>query len=183
MSTQALRSDTGATLVSHTEASTLHSVTRQRAAKSTSPTSTARQTEVADANPLKRLILQRMTELNLTYEEVAARGDFPSHSTVHALVRKAEHKQAPRPETLRRLAKALSVPLDVVSVAAARSAGLRFQEIPTTLDASEDIHIVAVTMNEMTPQQRAELRRMATDMIANMREEHDCATTRKVSDL
>lgn len=187
MSAQALHSDTESSpvsaLASHTSASTLLVVTRQRAAKSSAGTSPARQGEVKDANPLKRLILQRMNELDLTYEEVAARGGFPSHSTVHALVRKNEHKQAPRPETLRRLAKALAVPLDVVSVAAARSAGLRFEEIPTTLEASEDVRIVAVTMNEMTPAQRAELRRMATEMLDGMRQETRAETTSKVSDI
>ena len=182
MSAQALHSDTGFPLASHAQAPTLLSVTRKRAAKSTAVTSPARQSEVKDANPLKRLILQRMDELKLTYEEVAVRGGFPSHSTVHALVRKVEHKQAPRPETLRRLAKALAVPLDVVSVAAARSAGLRFEEIPTTLDASANLRIVAVTMSEMSLEQQQELVRMATDMIANMRQERDSATTYKVSD-
>ena len=129
-------------------------MTRQRIAKATSATSPARQDEVADSNPLKRLILTRMDQLKLTYVEVATRGGFPSHSTVHALVKKEKHRQAPRPETLLRLAKALEVPLDVVSVAAARSAGLRFEQTDAALDADADISSVVQAMRAMPPADR-----------------------------
>lgn len=111
--------------------------------------------------PLARLIKNRKTELGLTWQEIGKRGGFTSHTTVHALANKTEHRQAPRRETLERLAKALNLPLDLVSQAAAQSAGYGLQEIPTTLSNGEDIRIVAAAMNSMSEADRAKLRMIA----------------------
>lgn len=123
------------------------SMPRKRAAKTSASTPN---------NPLANLIRSRMAALDYTYQDVAKVGGFPSHSTVSQLVYKTEHKQPPRPETLRRLAKALEIPLDVVRVAAAQSAGYKYEELTTTLDAAEDVRIIVATMQELTPEARHE---------------------------
>lgn len=112
-------------------------------------------------NPLSRLIHQRKDELELTWDDIADRGGFKSHTVVYALAKKAEHKQPPRAETLRRLAKALQLPLDVVRMAAAESAGFRFEEVPTTLAAAGDLRIIAAAIGTMSDADRAKLVRLA----------------------
>lgn len=112
-------------------------------------------------NPLAALIQRRRRELDLTWTEVAKRGGFNSHSVVYALATKETHRQPPRAETLERLAKALDLPLDLIRVAAAESAGYKLEEIPTTLEAAEDVRIVAAVMGELSERDRAKLRRLA----------------------
>lgn len=111
-------------------------------------------------NPLQRLIRSRMAELEITFREVAQRGDLP-WSTVSALANKTEHRSVPRRGTLEKLAKGLDLPVDMVASAAAESAGLNLQEVPTTLEASEDVRIVVASMSKMSPADRAKLRRLA----------------------
>lgn len=112
-------------------------------------------------NELSRLILKRKAELDLTWDEIAERGNFSSHTIVYALAMKKEHKQAPRVDTLERLAKALELPVDVVKVAAIQAAGFDLQEVPTTLAASTDLRIVAAAMGQMSEADRAKLVRLA----------------------
>ncbi len=147
--------------------STLRDVTRQR--KQSASASAKLGAEVSRDNALRRLIRTRMADLDLTYTQVAERGGWKTHSSVYALANKSHHAQPPRPETLRRLAKALSVPLDVVRVAAAQSAGYKFEEIPTTLEASEDLRIIAVGLNELSAEQRDQIRKMVADMVEQTR--------------
>lgn len=112
-------------------------------------------------NELSRLIHKRKAELDLTWDDIADRGGFSSHTIVYALATKKEHKQTPRIETLERLAKALAVPLDVVKAAAVQAAGFELQEVPTTLTASTDLRIVAAAMGQMSDADRAKLVRLA----------------------
>lgn len=112
-------------------------------------------------NELSRLIHKRKAELDLTWDDIAERGGFSSHTIVYALATKKEHKQTPRIETLERLAKALAVPLDVVKAAAVQAAGFELQEVPTTLAASTDLRIVAAAMGQMSDADRAKLVRLA----------------------
>lgn len=112
-------------------------------------------------NELSRLIHQQRESLGLTWEELAKRGGFKGHSVIYTLATKREHKSPPRPETLKKLAKALDVPLDVVRAAAVEAAGYTLQEIPTTLEAANQVRIVAVAMQQMSAKDRAKLTRMA----------------------
>lgn len=112
-------------------------------------------------NELSRLIHKRKAELDLTWDDIAERGGFSSHTIVYALASKKEHRQTPRIETLERLAKALAVPLDVVKAAAVQAAGFELQEVPTTLAASTDLRIVAAAMGQMSDADRAKLVRLA----------------------
>lgn len=106
---------------------------------------------------LSRLIFRRKAELDLTWEEIAERGGFSSHTIVYMLAHKKERKQTPRLATLERLAKALQVPLDVVKVAAADAAGFSFQEVMTTLSASSDLRIIAAAIGELDDSDREKL--------------------------
>jgi len=143
-------------------------MSRQRAAKSNA--STGRKAVTRD-NALAKLIRDRMSDLGMTYVDVAKAGGFPHHTTVAALVNKAEHKQTPRPETLRRLAKALQVPLDVVKVAAARAAGYEAVELTTTLSAADDTRVVVAYMGEMTDVDRRRITEMVTEIAELSRQE------------
>lgn len=112
-------------------------------------------------NELSRLIYRRKAELDLTWDDIAERGGFSSHTIVHALATKREHRQTPRLETLERLAKALAVPLDVVKDAAIRAAGFDLQDVPTTLEASADLRIIADCLGRMSAPDRSKLVRLA----------------------
>lgn len=130
-------------------------------------------------NALQRLIRARMAELELTYEELAKRGGFASHTTVWTLVNKKEHRTVPRRATLEKLAKALDMPLDMVRSAAAEAAGYTIEEVPlgskvtTTLAAAEDVRIVAAAMGELSESDRAKLRRMAVAFAEQAKAERD----------
>lgn len=124
-------------------------------------------------NALQKLILNRMDELNMNYYDVARAGGFPHHTTVYALVHKKEHKQPPRSETLKRLAKALDVDLSLVRAAASEAAGYKLHDITTTLDASEDVRIVAAAMGELSPADRKLIRMLAVERLKAVRGEED----------
>lgn len=130
-------------------------IVSRRAAKSASP-----ETNRGSNNALSKLIRTRMAEMDLSFAEVGRRGDIPSNS-VWRLATKTTHLQPPRAQTLERLARGLSLPLDVVRAAAAEAAGYRLEEITAPIDAAEDVRIVAAAMGEMTPADRAKLRKMA----------------------
>lgn len=140
---------------------------RQRAPRS--DTSLGRG-ELTHDNALTRLIRNRMQDLDYTFHDVARAGGFPSHSTVSQIMYR-EMKMSPRPETLRKLAKALQVPLDVVKVAAAQAAGIQHSEITTTLDAADDTRIVVAHMQELTDEQRREIARYVTQRAIEIRQE------------
>lgn len=120
-------------------------------------------------NPLARLIHQRKTELGLSWYDIGKRGEFSSHTIAYALAKKKTHRQPPRAETLRRLAKALDLPLDVVRSAAATAAGYDLHEVPTTLEVAEDARVIVAALNDMSPSDRAKLRRLALALIEDTR--------------
>lgn len=124
--------------------------------------------EVPD-NPFARLIERRRQELNLTWYDIARLGDFKSHTIVYALAKKVEWKQPPRQDTLKRISKALSLPLDVVKAAAAEACGYQLEEISVPLDAAEDVKIVVAAMTELSDADREELRRRAVAFAAEVR--------------
>lgn len=112
-------------------------------------------------NALARLILSRKNELDLTWQELADRGGFTSHSILFSLAKKKEHKSVPRPDTLKKMAKALGVPLDVVKAAAVEAAGYTLQEVSSGLDAAADVRIVALAMQNMSEADRQRIRQLA----------------------
>lgn len=120
-------------------------------------------------NAFARLIERRREELDLTWYDIAKLGGFGSHTIVYALARKMEWKQPPRQETLTRIAKALSLPLDVVKAAAAEACGYNLEEISVPLDAAEDVKVVVAAMTELTESDREELRRRAVAFAEEVR--------------
>lgn len=113
-------------------------------------------------NALQRLIRARMTELDLTYDEVAKRGGLPK-ATIHALATKAQHRAMPKPDTLANLATGLGVSVDVVRSAAADAAGYAYQDIQVhgSLVSAENIRVVAMAMQELDEADQAHIRRIA----------------------
>jgi transcriptional regulator with XRE-family HTH domain len=79
------------------------------------------------ANPLQRLIQQRLRERSWSYGEVARRGGLP-RSTVYTLATTLNLVRPPRPATIDALAKGLDVPVSVVRAAAAESTGLHYYD-------------------------------------------------------
>ena len=79
------------------------------------------------ANPLQRLIQQRLQERKLSYGDVARRGGLP-RSTVYTLATTRNLVRPPRPATIDALAKGLDVPVSAVRAAAAESTGLHYYD-------------------------------------------------------
>ena len=126
--------------------------------------------EIPD-NPFARMIERRREELGLSWYDIAKLGGFGSHTIVYALARKVEWKQPPRQDTLKRIAKALSLDLDVVKSAAAEACGYNLQEITVPLDAAEDVKVVVAAMTELSDTDREELRRRAVAFAEEIRAE------------
>jgi transcriptional regulator with XRE-family HTH domain len=124
-------------------------------------------------NALARLIRRRKDELDLTWQELADKGGFSSHTILYMLASKKVHKSPPRSDTIARVAKALEVPEDVVRQAAMEAAGYNVQEISTTLEASEDVRIIAAVAGELSARDRAMLRNIAEQFAREMRERRD----------
>lgn len=108
------------------------------------------------ANPLQRLIRQRLRERNLSYGEVARRGGLP-RSTVYTLATTRNLVRPPRPATIDALARGLDVPVSVVRAAAAESAGLHYYDQappgqPQAGDQERDLLIASI--NELSPEDR-----------------------------
>lgn len=153
------------------------STTVQRVSRSgratSSPAPSGR--EISPMNPLARLILGRKEELGLTWDEIAERGEFSSHTIVYQLAMKTEHKMVPRSDTLRRVAKALNLPMDVIQRAAIEAAGFSYrnEDIPTTLGASDDLRIVAAVFGQLDDNDRTVIRRMVETYAAEVLEQKD----------
>ncbi len=81
------------------------------------------------ANPLQRLIQERLRERKLSYGDVARRGGLP-RSTVYTLATTRNLVRPPRPATIDALAKGLDVPVSAVRAAAAQSTGLHYYDEP-----------------------------------------------------
>jgi transcriptional regulator with XRE-family HTH domain len=106
------------------------------------------------ANPLQRLIKQRLAERRWSYGEVARRGGLP-RSTVYTLATTNNLVRPPRPATIDALAKGLDVPVSVVRAAAAESTGLHYyDEAPPdprrTGDQERDLLIASI--DELSPE-------------------------------
>src|SRR6202167_2872379 len=108
------------------------------------------------ANPLQRLIQQRLKEAKLSYGDVARRGGLP-RSTVYTLATTRTLVRPPRPATIDALAKGLDVPVSVVRAAAAESTGMHYYDSAPTGqqppgDQERDLLIASIA--ELTPEDR-----------------------------
>lgn len=124
------------------------------------PVTPRRPQQTPHHNALGDLIHSRRIELGLTWQELAKRGGFSSHTILYALATKPEHKQVPRPVTLERVAKALDVPLDMVKAAAAEAAGYTRQEVKVNLDHADDVRIIVAGCGELPQEDIVRIRRI-----------------------
>ena len=108
------------------------------------------------ANPLQRLIQQRLQERKLSYGDVARRGGLP-RSTVYTLATTRNLVRPPRPATIDALAKGLDVPVSVVRAAAAESTGLHYyDEAPPGQSRSGDQErdLLIASIDELSAEDR-----------------------------
>src|ERR1700756_3305142 len=108
------------------------------------------------ANPLQRLIQQRLKEAKLSYGDVARRGGLP-RSTVYTLATTRNLVRPPRPATIDALAKGLDVPVSAVRAAAAESTGLHYyDEVPAGRHdpGDREREPLIASIDELTPEDR-----------------------------
>lgn len=107
------------------------------------------------ANPLQRLIQQRLKEAKLSYGDVARRGGLP-RSTVYTLATTRNLVRPPRPATIDALAKGLDVPVSVVRAAAAESTGLHYyDEAPSGNQAGDQQRdLLIASIDELSAEDR-----------------------------
>ena len=109
-----------------------------------------------DANPLQRLIQQRLREGGWSYGDVARRGGLP-RSTVYTLAMTRNLVRPPRPATIDALAKGLDVPVSTVRVAAAESTGLHYYDDVTAghrHPGDRERELLIASIDELTPEDR-----------------------------
>jgi transcriptional regulator with XRE-family HTH domain len=108
------------------------------------------------ANPLQRLIQQRLQERKLSYGDVARRGGLP-RSTVYTLATTRNLVRPPRPATIDALAKGLDVPVSMVRAAAAESTGLHYyDEAPPEQrrPGDQDRDLLIASIDELSAEDR-----------------------------
>src|ERR1700749_3703610 len=108
------------------------------------------------ANPLQRLIQQRLKEATLSYGDGARRGGLP-RSTVYTLATTRNLVRPPRPATIDALAKGLDVPVSVVRTAAAESTGLHYyDETPAGQrePGDQERELLIASIDELSPDDR-----------------------------
>ena len=107
------------------------------------------------ANPLQRLIQQRLTEGKLSYGDVARRGGLP-RSTVYTLATTRNLVRPPRPATIDALARGLDVPVSVVRAAAAESTGLHYYDEapPGHQPGDQERDLLIASIDELSPDDR-----------------------------
>ena len=107
------------------------------------------------ANPLQRLIQQRLREGKLSYGDVARRGGLP-RSTVYTLATTRNLVRPPRPATIDALARGLDVPVSVVRAAAAESTGLHYYDEapPGHQPGDQERDLLIASIDELSPDDR-----------------------------
>lgn len=115
--------------------------------------------EVAHQHALAWLIATRKQELDLTWDKIAERGGFSSHTIVYSLMHKERLQQTPRHETMEKLARALDVPEDVVKICAASAAG--FGDFNDALRRDVENRMVLHHAAKLSPEEQEKLARMA----------------------
>ena len=108
------------------------------------------------ANPLQRLIRQRLRERNWSYGQVARRGALP-RSTVYTLATNRNLARPPRPATIDALARGLDVPVSLVRAAAAESTGLYYYDEPPSgrhRPADQERDLLIASINDLSAEDR-----------------------------
>src|SRR5215469_16192483 len=111
---------------------------------------------VPAANPLQRLIVERLHERGWSYGDVARRGGLP-RSTVYTLATTRNLVRPPRPATIDALAKGLDVPVSAVRAAAAQSTGLHYYDDASTGQepaGDRERELLIASIDELSPEDR-----------------------------
>jgi transcriptional regulator with XRE-family HTH domain len=125
-----------------------------------------------DPHALGRLIAEHLAERGETASDVERRSGL-HRATVHAMMRRPM-RAAPRADTLERLAAGLELPLPVVQAAAARAAGFYVADLSEELPAAAvdpSVRLLVATAEELTPEHRRRLARMAVAYLEDVRRE------------
>jgi transcriptional regulator with XRE-family HTH domain len=108
------------------------------------------------ANPLQRLILERLRERGWSYGDVARRGGLP-RSTIYTLAITRNLVRPPRPATIDALAKGLDVPVSAVRAAAAQSTGLHYYDEASAGEGragDQERDLLIASIDELSPEDR-----------------------------
>jgi transcriptional regulator with XRE-family HTH domain len=108
------------------------------------------------ANPLQRLIVERLRDRGWSYGEVARRGGLP-RSTVYTLATTRNLVRPPRPATIDALAKGLDVPVTAVRAAAAQSTGLHYYDEAPAMPghaSDQERDLLIASIDELSPEDR-----------------------------
>ena len=108
------------------------------------------------ANPLQRLIVERLRDRGWSYGDVARRGGLP-RSTVYTLATTRNLVRPPRPATIDALAKGLDVPVSAVRAAAAQSTGLHYYDEASAGQAragDQERDLLIASIDELSPEDR-----------------------------
>jgi transcriptional regulator with XRE-family HTH domain len=130
------------------------------------------------ANPLQRLIRQRLHDRHWSYGQVARRGGLP-RSTVYTLATNRNLARPPRPDTIDALARGLDVPVSAVRTAAAESAGLHYYDQATPGrqppgDRERDLLIASI--DELSP----DARRHVAALVESLLHGHSSSSPRRL---
>jgi transcriptional regulator with XRE-family HTH domain len=111
---------------------------------------------VPAANPLQRLIVERLRDRGWSYGDVARRGGLP-RSTVYTLATTRNLVRPPRPATIDSLAKGLDVPVSAVRAAAAQSTGLHYYDEASAGQGDagdQERNLLIASIDELSPEDR-----------------------------
>jgi hypothetical protein len=132
-----------------------------------SPVMDARRTR-RPMNSLQKLIADYLADNHgENYSTIARRGGLP-RSTVYSLATKEERRQTPHPETIRKLAKGMSMVESVVKAAAGDAAGYR--SVSSEL-GTERARLIVEAASHLDDERLEALARRARHLLAEMREE------------
>lgn len=105
------------------------------------------------SNSLQRLILESRSASGLSYADIAARGQL-SRSTVYYLATTDPLQRSPSASTLRKLARGLELPEEVVRLAAAEAVGLHAYTEPADGGVDPELQVLIASMERLDVEQR-----------------------------
>lgn len=120
---------------------------------------------------LGKLIQSRKTELGVSWEELARRGGFSSHSILYAIATKSRHKAPPRPDTITKIAKAIAVPVDVVKMAAIASSELRSADPSINLEDAMLTREMLAVFELLPRREKVRAKRIVESLVEDSRDE------------
>ena len=123
-------------------------------------------------NALQKLIADYLADNpGENYSTIARRGELP-RTTVYSLAMKEERRQTPHPDTIKGLAKGMSMLESVVKSAAGAAAGYRSSAGLSEL-STEESRLIVEAATHLDKERLEALARRARHLLAEMREESE----------